>query len=96
MWLDEKSVQGAGDLPDRFAARRAYINAMTGPVTEIPNQMTRIHINIDNVIYNPSLNTDFPHAMAQFLCDQGLMTGPDVRLQMAIEPPTAGDEQLTG
>jgi hypothetical protein len=92
VWLDEKSIQGAGNLPDRFAARRAYIGAMTGPVSEIPNQTTRIHININNVIYKPGLETDFPEALAQFLCDQGLMGGPNVRLQMAIEPPTPSDD----
>ena len=60
-------------------------------VAEIPNQTTRIRIDIHNVIPNASLHTDFihalTHALTQFMTDQGLMT-PDVRLEMSLEPPT--------
>jgi hypothetical protein len=65
---------------------------MTGPVSEIPNQTTRIRINIDNVSYRPSLNTDFAEALLQFLHDQRVLGGPHVRFQMAIEPPTPSDD----
>jgi hypothetical protein len=58
-------------------------------VSEIPNQTTRIRIDIPNVRYDASLHTDFAHALTQFLHDQGLIT-PDVRVEMAIEPPTPG------
>ena len=57
-------------------------------VSEIPNQTTCIRILIENVSYHPSLNTDFGQALYRFLQDQGLMTDPDVRLQVGIDPPT--------
>jgi hypothetical protein len=57
-------------------------------VSEIPNETSRIKI----AIHNANLDTDgFISALAQFITDQPWMT-PDVRLVMAFEPPTSGDD----
>jgi hypothetical protein len=57
-------------------------------VSEIPNETSRIKIAIQNA----NVDTDgFISALAQFITDQPWMT-PDVRLVMAFEPPTPGDD----
>ena len=58
-------------------------------VSEIPNETTRIKIDI----HNANVDTDgFISALAQFITDQPWMS-PDVRLVMSFEPPTPpGDD----
>jgi hypothetical protein len=77
-----------GDLSYPRSARIHYRYDRPRPVSEIPNETTRIKI----AIHNANLDTDgFINALAQFITHQPWMD-PGRSACHAFEPPTPGDD----